>query len=113
MKKTALEIFKKHGAHYYENDEQLIIDAMEEYASQSTPAKVDEVKWISVEDRLPEDRILHCLVFNGKDAEYMQCVFIATWFKESNSFTNYSEKLVGLNRITHWQPLPPLPTTNP
>ena len=32
--KTPMEIFKKHGAHYYENDEQAIIDAMTEYAEQ-------------------------------------------------------------------------------
>jgi hypothetical protein len=31
--KNAIEIFKKHGAYYYENDEQSIIDAMEEYAA--------------------------------------------------------------------------------
>jgi hypothetical protein len=29
---NALQTFKKHGAHYYEGDEQEIIDAMEEYA---------------------------------------------------------------------------------
>ena len=32
--KTQMEIFKKHGAHYYEDDEQSIIDAMTEYAEQ-------------------------------------------------------------------------------
>ena len=32
--KTPIQIFKKHGAYYYENDEQEIIDAMSEYAKQ-------------------------------------------------------------------------------
>ncbi|HEY5588561.1 MAG TPA: hypothetical protein VIK86_06365 [Candidatus Paceibacterota bacterium] len=32
--KTPMEIFKKYGAYYYENDEQAIIDAMIEYAEQ-------------------------------------------------------------------------------
>jgi len=30
--KTEIETFKKYGAHYYENDEQAIIEAMEDYA---------------------------------------------------------------------------------
>lgn len=33
--KTAIAIFKKHGAHYYEGDEEAIIEAMREYASQA------------------------------------------------------------------------------
>lgn len=40
--KSAMEIFNKYGAHYYENDESVIIQAMEEYAAQFKPtAEVD------------------------------------------------------------------------
>ena len=46
--KTPMEIFKKHGAHYYENDEQSIIDAMNEYTEQQVknlniPAVINQV----------------------------------------------------------------------
>jgi hypothetical protein len=33
---TPIQTFKKHGAHYYEGDEQEIIDAREEYAEHKT-----------------------------------------------------------------------------
>lgn len=44
---SAIEIFKKHGAHYYEDDENDIIAAMEEYKKQGrfyTEAEINEIQ---------------------------------------------------------------------
>ena len=46
--------------------------------------------WISVEDRLPEDEIKHCLLYDGE---------VIYWgFYDSGAFS--------AKGVTHWQPLP-------
>lgn len=44
--KTPIEIFKKHGAHHYEDkyDDHLVIDAMNEYSNQNNRKLVDALE---------------------------------------------------------------------
>lgn len=64
--------------------------------------------WISVKDRLPIERIQHCLVFNGTAPLYNQCVFAAVWFSQTEKFKpEYNHDYMG--DITHWMPMPPPP----
>lgn len=65
-----------------------------------------QLKWISVEDRLPEKRILPVLVFNGKAPIYMQCTVQALWLREYNNFKNKTSIIIRTEDITHWMPLP-------
>ena len=66
-------------------------------------------EWISVKDRLPEDRVLEVLVFNGTAPEYNQHVFHATWFMERMNFKSKTDGYRYLGEITHWMPLPEPP----
>ena len=88
----ALQIFKKHGAHYYEGDEQAIIDAMNEFADE----------WISVGDDTPK---------NGQEIMFFsQVVYFGKWYEWSISVNansvgcQYEEILK--TEITHWKPIP-------
>ncbi len=40
---TAIQVFKKYGAHYYDDDEEAIIKAMDEYAESKAKEAVKEV----------------------------------------------------------------------
>lgn len=66
-------------------------------------------KWISIEDKLPEERILPVLIFNGKAPIYSQCVLQSTWFAQDKKFRVETKTVITYNDITHWMPLP----TNP
>lgn len=62
-----------------------------------------EREWILVNDRLPEERVMECLVFNGDAPEYNQNVASATWFNQSKTFRRHSGGHLGT--ITHWMPM--------
>jgi hypothetical protein len=64
------------------------------------------MQWISVNDRLPENRMLHVLVFNGTAPEYNQHVFQAVWFRQRAHFKAFWKDHSYLGEITHWMPLP-------
>jgi len=67
------------------------------------------MRWISVKDRLPRDRILHAIVFNGTAPLYNQHVFQATWFQEADYFKPNEKGYKYMGEITHWMPLPAPP----
>lgn len=103
----ALQIFKKHGAHYYQGDEQAIIDAMHEFANQ----------WISVNDRLPENDF-EVLIYCGTDIlqAYLKNGF---WKGSMNVTDNMNDGYVNdrvickqgcnFDFVSHWMPLPQPP----
>jgi hypothetical protein len=66
--------------------------------------------WIACSERLPEERMLPVLIFNGNAPEYNQCVTQATWFRQEGTF-KWNGKLLGT--ITHWMKLPDPPQENP
>lgn len=82
------------------------IQAMKEFANQS--------KWISVEERLPEEKeghfIKYIVVFSGivTTAKYTG----GNWYL---SMPQEDEKLdeTDLDALTHWQPLPTAPIKSP
>ena len=79
-------------------------------ASQSHPAPVGGEKWISVEDRLPdEDAALLCY------DKYHSQIRVLCWNKyhhvwDDESGDDYYTDAVG-GKVTHWMPLPTPPTT--
>ena len=67
------------------------------------------MEWISVKDRLPNERIMPVLAFNGTAPIYNQHVFQATWFGQDKYFLANDRALKYLGEITHWMPLPEPP----
>lgn len=64
---TPMQIFKKHGAHFYENDEQAIIDAMDEYAEQQTK----NLPLFDVVTQLPLQKVARLEVIDEKGRSYI------------------------------------------
>lgn len=110
---------------------QIIEKCMKEYASQTPPSTVSDEeiekggtrqdvvwlamdiyadqfkpKWVDVTERLPEGRMVNCLVFNGDAPEYNQHVFQATYFEQGQNFSTRNKYM---GTITKWLPLPEQP----
>jgi len=67
--------------------------------------RLKESKWISVEERLPTERVEFVLLFNADAPKYNQCVYQGTWFLQNDKFkSDTTHNLLGT--VTHWQPLP-------
>lgn len=93
--KTEIEILEKHFSYFHE-DLDTTIEAMREFAEQFKP------KWISVEERLPEEDGIRVLGYSAFQDEAYMCY----------SNTNGSERRIsgpGSVKITHWMPLPTKP----
>ena len=73
-------------------------------AWQAWQARASQSEWISVEDSLP-DIETPVLVCNERGEIF------SSWASDVDVFWFYLEE--DDNRITHWQPLPAPPTTNP
>ena len=87
---------------YYSQEQ--IYQAMEEYANQS--------KWISVEDRLPEDNqqvLAYCLFIKDELCPYITAYGLLTFHDHYFTQDNDIESDYLVNEITHWQPLPQPP----
>lgn len=67
-----------------------------------------KTEWISVEERLPEERILAVLIFNGTAPIWNQHVFAGCWFGQSKIFKP-EDNHTFIGEITHWMPLPEPP----
>lgn len=83
---------------YIEEPAKLVLDAMDAYANQS--------RWISVEERLPEERgELVLAFFRYQDEDIIDTVMFFdkdTW----SAMVGYDEFHA---EVTHWQPLPEKP----
>ena len=73
-------------------------------AWQAWQARAAQSEWISVEDRLPDPETT-VLVCNERGEIF------SSWASDVDVFWFYDEEED--NRVTHWQPLPAPPTTNP
>jgi hypothetical protein len=66
------------------------------------------MKWISVKDRLPEEKDTVLIYIPHPNCYYRypeKRMFVAT-FKNNNFFSHYSDQFI---EISHWMPLPPKP----
>ena len=105
----------KYGSPPYPVVTQEIIDRLAAYEDTGfTPEEVQQMRWISVEERLPSVNDL-VLVFS-KDDEYghtqhelAKYMFHPTLGWDWCTFDNeYYEWFPSFNRVTHWMPLPKL-----
>ena len=70
---------------------------------------MNENKWISVKDRLPEKRGKYLCVIKGCCATYLE---ILEFNVSKKKFQCYDWEYGGhcnIDNVTHWQELPPLP----
>lgn len=75
-----------------------------EFAWRAWQARAAQSEWISVQDRLPETETT-VLVHTERGYIFM------SWASDVDVFWFYDEEED--DRVTHWQPLPAPPTTNP
>jgi hypothetical protein len=68
----------------------------------------DNNGWVSVNERLPEERFMAVLIFNASLPHYMQCVQQAAWFQQTGTF-KIEATGEHTNDVTHWMPLPQPP----
>ncbi len=73
-------------------------------------AVTTQQEWINVKDRLPEERVFSCLVYNGDAPECNRHVFEATWFSQFQRFVFEDKQRPFLGSITHYIPKPEPPT---
>jgi len=66
-------------------------------------------EWINIKDKLPTERMLPVLLFNGDAPEYTQHVFKGTWYSQSQSFVRDIDNYKLHGSVTHWKPLPQPP----
>lgn len=100
---------------WFKETEKTLVEAGQAIGAMFTKQQVEEAcrktleeQWISVKDRLPEERLTHCLVFNGDAPEYNQHVFQANYYTQTKEFVAEGTHAF-LGTITHWQPLPSTP----
>ena len=75
-----------------------------QYKWEGWQAQATQSEWISVEDRLPEIETTVLICTERGD-------IFSSWAGNEDVFWFYGEEED--NRVTHWQPLPTPPTTNP
>lgn len=75
-----------------------------EFAWEMWQARAAQSEWISVEERLPETET-SVLVFTERGYIFL------SWASNEDVFWFYNED--ENDRVTHWQPLPAPPTTDP
>ena len=84
------------------------------------PEEVQQIRWIPVEERLPEEQGQYIVFVDGKVTTdfYCVCEDIKRWLSYNGGFNAlyidpYSSKLTReppYPRVTHWMPLPPWPS---
>jgi hypothetical protein len=81
------------------------------YEAQSLRKKEEDntPKWISVKERLPQERMQAVLLFNGDAPNYNQHIFKGVWFSQTQTFTRDADDYPLMGTITHWMQLPPHP----
>ena len=86
---------------------QEVIDRLAAYEDTGfTPAEVQQMRWIPVEERKPKLSDNPILVYKAQDA---QANFIGTaWYSSLHGWTPTNGTKI--NSLTHWMPLPPPPT---
>jgi hypothetical protein len=85
------------------------IDVLSKAQSLRKKEEENTPKWISVKDRLPEERIQSVLLFNGDAPNYNQHIFRGVWFSQTQTFTRDADDYPLMGTITHWMQLPPHP----
>ena len=112
-----------YGSSPYPVVTQEIIDRLAAYEDTGfTPEEVRQMRWIPVEERLPEERGQY-IVFVDVDGKvttdfYWVCEDIKRWLSYNGGFNAfyidpYSSKPTReppYPRVTHWMPLPPGPS---
>lgn len=90
----------KYGSHPYPIVTQEIIDRLAAYEDTGfTPEEVQQMRWIPVEERLPEE----------KQRVIVRCERVGTsvgWILWGNWMTDIGP---GAGKVTHWMPLPQPP----
>ena len=69
-----------------------------------------KMKWISVNDKLPEEEGEY-LVYLERDLKYGRRIVFSTWFKGDWLGVNDSS-WPGMPKPAYWQPLPPPPSSS-
>lgn len=91
---------------------QEIIDCLAAYEDTGlTPKEVQVMRWIPVEERLPEQENTQVLMTDG------ECHYISSWnnmvrFLDCEGIFIPGKAGAGV-RVTHWMPLPKLPKEEP
>ena len=104
----------KYGSPPYPVVTQEIIDRLAAYEDTGlTPEEVYQMRWIPVEERLPEENVT-VLAFNTaphaeryvlaryRNVNYLGCF----WYQLDQEYVSWSNPCWG---VTHWMPLPTLP----
>ena len=109
-----------YGSSPYPVVTQEIIDRLAAYEDTGfTPEEVRQMRWIPVEERLPEEQGQYIVFVDGKVTTdfYWVCEDIKWWLSYNGEFNAlyidpYSSKPKReppYPRVTHWMPLPKLP----
>ena len=109
-----------YGSSPYPVVTQEIIDRLAAYEDTGfTPEEVRQMRWIPVEERLPEEQGQYIVFVDGKVTTdfYWVCEDIKWWLSYNGGFNSlyidpYSSKLKReppYPRVTHWMPLPSAP----
>lgn len=72
--------------------------------------RVEEMKWISVNDSLPKNESVLVLFDDGECAVGKPFYLGGNDFEDSHEFTFLPDDLYDKGRVTHWMPLPPPPS---
>jgi hypothetical protein len=119
--KTANQILNNYNTGIFAVTREEALSAMEEYKDSAVASLKEEneklkgEKWISVNERLPTERSGTYLACNMDSPKYNQCVYMVDYFTETEGEFKDQMKWGAsiMGKVTHWQPLPKLPTLNP
>ena len=111
----------KYGSSPYPVVTQEIIDRLAAYEDTGfTPEEVQQMRWIPVEERLPEEEGTYIVCVDGevKYDAYCVCGGVERWLCYNGTLSAlyidpYSSKPLRdgpYPRVTHWMPLPPGPS---
>ena len=104
----------KYGNSPYPVVTQEIIDRLAAYEDTGfTPEEVQQMRWIPVEERLPEENVT-VLAFNADPhaekyvlARYRTVVYLGRYWCQFDQ--EYDSWCASCWKVTHWMPLPPSP----
>ena len=104
----------KYGSSPYPVVTQEIIDRLAAYEDTGfTPEEVQQMRWIPVEERLPEENVT-VLAFNADPhaekyvlTRYRTVVYLGCYWCQFDQ--EYDSWCASCWKVTHWMPLPPSP----